>query len=346
MMRIRGALFFVVMLLALSARAWAGSNDGRLDIYWVDVEGGAATLLVTPQGESVLVDSGNPGRRDATRIFDVAAKVAGLTQIDHLVTTHYHRDHFGGAAMLDAVLPIRRVYDNGEFPAGRERPDKEYLDFQADERAVINPGDVLPLAAGPDGALPVSVRCLATRQEFCSPAADARKNSKPDSRFKPKDRDDTDNANSVVLLVTFGDFQFFDAGDLTWNVEYGLIHPFDLVGQVDVYQVTHHGLDQSNNNLLIESLAPAVAIMNNGVTKGCEPETFATLSGLSSLEAMYQMHKNLRDDGVKNNTSADQIANLEENCPANYIRLSVAADGESYTVSIPATGHERNFATK
>ena len=120
--------------------AVADATNGHLDIYWIDVEGGAATLIVTPQGESVLVDTGNPGRRDPQRIFDVAVKTAGLRRIDYLVTTHFHRDHFGGAATLATILPIGVVYDNGEFEGGLERPDKDYLSFAASQREVTEPG--------------------------------------------------------------------------------------------------------------------------------------------------------------------------------------------------------------
>src|SRR5262245_9110324 len=84
----------------------AGVSDHRLDVYWIDTEGGAATLIVTPAGESVLIDTGNPGGRDAGRIHKTATEVAGLEKIDHLVVTHLHTDHFGGAAELAALMPV------------------------------------------------------------------------------------------------------------------------------------------------------------------------------------------------------------------------------------------------
>lgn len=344
---------FWLLLIGLFCLGWgqasvsAGERDKRLDIYWIDVEGGAATLIVTPAGESILVDCGNPGPRDAGRVFDVAAKLAGLRRIDHLIVTHYHRDHFGGAATLAGLIPISRLYDNGEFPGGKERPDQDYLDFKVGERLVLRPGQELELRqAKGEGLPPCSLTCLGCRQEFIDAPPQARKIEQVESRFRPKDRDDSDNANSVVLLAKLGKFRFFDAGDLTWNVEQKLISPTDLVGEVDVYQVTHHGLDVSNNSLLVGALAPTVAIMNNGVTKGCQPETFATLKETKSIEAVYQMHRNLRPDGDVNNVAAEYIANAEENCQANYIHLSVASDGASYSVSIPANRHERTFEVK
>src|ERR1043165_4394519 len=131
---------FFALAAACTLSVFGGSNDGRLDVIWSDVEGGAATLIVTPAGESVLIDTGNPGGRDSGRIFECASKSAGLKQIDPLITTHYHRDHFGGAAELAKRMPIKMVHDNGEFKEGWERPSKEYLEFET-QRIVINPGD-------------------------------------------------------------------------------------------------------------------------------------------------------------------------------------------------------------
>lgn len=344
---ILAVLSAVVLSIDVSAaRCRAGSGDGQLDVYWIDVEGGAATLMVMPSGESLLVDSGNPGRRDAQRIFDVAAKVAGLKRIDHLVTTHYHRDHFGGAATLSGFIPIGSVYDNGEFAGGVERPDKEYLEFPAERRVVLNPGDELPLAPanGVDRLQP-RVRCLAARGQFVASETGTEPNDAVCAEFRPKDRDGSDNANSIVLLVSFGDFRLFDAGDLTWNMEQKLVCPSNLIGEVDVYQVTHHGLDASNNPLVARSLKPTVAVMNNGVTKGCEPETVATLRETPSIQAIYQVHRNLVP-GSKTNTADEFIANEAETCDGNYIQLSVHPDGGSYTLSIPATSHKRTYETK
>jgi beta-lactamase superfamily II metal-dependent hydrolase len=104
-----------VLVVACSAAFSAQSRSRTLDIYWIDVEGGAATLVVTPAGESMLVDTGyQTGGRDARRIF-AAAQKAGLTQLDHVVISHYHGDHVGGLAALSKMIPIGRVYSRGDM---------------------------------------------------------------------------------------------------------------------------------------------------------------------------------------------------------------------------------------
>jgi beta-lactamase superfamily II metal-dependent hydrolase len=336
-----------VLLLALAAPVWGGLADGRLDLYWIDVEGGAATLLVTPAGQTVLIDTGNPGRRDADRIVKVVTQVAGCTQIDHLVITHYHGDHYGGALTLVDLLPVRNLYDNGQFEGMPDHPGKAYFELKVGQRHVVQPGMRLPLRQASAAEAPrLSFTFLGGRQQFIDPPADAPDNTALCAQGRPKERDGSDNANSLVMLVEFGGWRFFDAGDLTWNQEARLVCPKNLVGQVDVYQVTHHGLDSSNNPLVLHSLLPRVAIMNNGATKGCMPEVFATLRQTPSLEAIYQLHRNLRPDGATCNVPDEYIANRERDCQGNHIELSVAADAASYTVRIPATGHQRTFTTR
>ncbi len=341
-LRTLSAVFLTQLIFA--AIAFAGAGDKRLDIYWVDVEGGAATLIVTPAGESILIDTGNPGRRDPDRIVQVAGKAAKLRQIDHLLVTHYHGDHYGGAATLATLMPIKNVYDNGDFEDMPNDPGKPYREFKCEKRIVLNPGDSIPLRKSDTS---VSMTCLGCRKLFVAPdTVGATKNDEILKLHKPKDRDGSDNANSLVMLLKFGDFEFFDGGDLTWNQELKLVHPFNLIGDVDVYQVTHHGLASSNNPVVLQSCNPRVAIMNNGVTKGCLPEVFANLKETESIEAIYQVHKNLRPDGVTNNVADDYIANHEKDCKGHYIKLSVDPKSKSYTVSIPGHRHEKTYKTK
>jgi beta-lactamase superfamily II metal-dependent hydrolase len=271
-----------------------------------------------------------------------AAEKAGLKQIDHLITTHYHTDHFGGAEMLATFIPIKNVYDNGEFDGLREKPDPSYRNFACDKRHVLSPGDEMTLKQT-EGASPLKLRCLAARQKFIAGDTAPANTDEGCAAFRPKDRDNSDNANSIVMILEFGGFRFFDAGDLTWNMEQQLICPKNLVGGVDVYQVTHHGLDVSNNPAVIRTLAPVVAVMNNGVKKGCMPETFKSLKSTKSIQAIYQMHKNLREDR-EHNTPDEFIANLEEKCMGESLKLSVTPDGKSYTLEV--RGNKKTFTTR
>lgn len=320
-----------------------------LDLYWVDVEGGAATLIVTPAGESILIDSGNPGGRDSKRITR-AAKEAGVDRIDHLLTTHFHVDHFGGAAEVAAALPVGTIYDNGipdknpdnpsDTSGSFQRSIQPYRDIKA-KRVVLKPGDLLPLKQAPGEKL--SVRCIGAMQKTVSNAAGGK--SVDCQNGKEKEKDTSDNANSLVLLLKYGQFDLFDGGDLTWNNEAKLVCPQNLIGTVDIYDVNHHGLDISNNPLLIHAIEPTVAIMGNGTTKGCGAETFATLKGTPSIQAIFQLHRNLRNDS-ENNAAPELIANEGKDCQANYVKVSVAENTKSYTISIPAKNLSRVFQSR
>jgi competence protein ComEC len=327
----------ITLALALCGSARAGTKDKKLDLYWIDTEGGAATLIVTPSGESVLIDAGNPGGRDPQRIHKVATEVAGLKQIDHLIVTHLHRDHYGGVAELAALMPVKTLYENGIETAPESEQKNEgipaFRTAKVGKRVVIKVGDKLPLAG-------VTMLVRGARKEF---AKGTRKNAACGDA-KPKAEDKSDNANSVVLSLEYKGWKFFDGGDLTWNMEEKLACPTTVVPEVDVYQSMHHGLDQSNNPVLVRALHPKVVVFNNGPKKGCMPEPFATVKALPDLEAIYQVHKNLVAPDA--NTTPDKIANLDEKCAGNYLKLSVDPDGKKYTVFNPSTKHEKTYTTK
>jgi len=320
-----------------------------LDIYFIDVEGGAATLIVAPSGESLLIDSGFPGERDAGRIARVALDVASLKQIDHYITTHWHQDHVGGIPKLSQLIPVKHFYDHG-LPATLPqdiRPESidAYKQTVQGKSVALKPGDLIKLESTPKNSATLKILVLAANGLVLGeqPGAPQIKVCGPNFAALPEDK--SDNANSVGILLSFGRFKFFDGGDLTWNVENRLACPRNLAGAVDVYQVDHHGVDNSNNPVLISALNPRVAIINSGPRKGGEARTFATLKGMKDLQAIYQLHRNLRTT-AKDNAPSDFVANDEEACHGEFIKLSVDANGKSYQVSIPSKQISRAYQTR
>ena len=349
------SLLPLLVVFAAILSAPAGRAAGTLDIYWIDSEGGGSTLIVTPEGESVLVDTGNPGGRDARRIHEVATKLAGLQRIDHCVITHFHVDHFGGLADLAALMPIGTLHDKGVpegSPDGRPQDARwammrrPYLDAQVGKRSTLSAGVEIALKQPADGTK-LTLRCLGANQKFIAAPAGAPPNPHAGT-VPPKQPDPSDNANSVVLVLEHGAFRFFDGGDLTWNAEEKLVSPHNLAGEVDLYQVNHHGLDSSSNPMLVRSLSPTVAVFNNGPRKGTSKSAMDALKTTPTVKAIYQVHENVREDR-ENNTSPDMIANhgdMAEGCAAHPVKCSVAAGGGSFTMRVPARGHERTYQTR
>jgi beta-lactamase superfamily II metal-dependent hydrolase len=335
-------LFALLSMLVLFSAAVSAKT---LDIYFIDVEGGAATLIVTPVGESILIDSGFPGERDAGRIARVARDVAKVKAIDHYVTTHWHRDHVGGIPQLVQLIPVKRYYDHGVPTALAQDILPELIDpykkTTDGKNQTLKAGDEIKLRNG--GAFPrLRLEIVAGSGVVKGEPAGSPQIRVCNADQRPAAEDKTDNANSLGFVLTFGGFRFFDGGDLTWNVENKLVCPRDLVGMVDVYQVDHHGSDSSNNPSLVNSLKPRVAIIDNGPRKGGEVNTLATLKAAPGIEAIYQLHRNLATT-ANNNTMSGYIANEDENCNGNYIRLSVDEAARSYTVSIDAKQISRKY---
>jgi beta-lactamase superfamily II metal-dependent hydrolase len=299
--------------IALAAVQTPGSKDLR--IYVVDVEGGNATLFVAPSGQSVLIDTGNTGAaaaRDADRIL-AAAKDAGIGQIDHLVTTHWHGDHFGAMAELASRIPIRHYVDHGPTvqpqPASSEFLDKTYPSLYAKAKHTIaKPGDRLPLTG-------VDWRIVTSGGQVIKSALPG--GGKPNpycGGFAPQDPDPTENAQSVGSIVTFGSFRVAHLGDLTWNKEFELMCPNNPIGTVDLFVVSHHGQPVSNAEVLVHAIQSRVAIMNNGTRKGGQPPAMKILFSAPRLEDLWQLHFS-QLSGQEHTVPGLFIANLVDDQP-------------------------------
>jgi beta-lactamase superfamily II metal-dependent hydrolase len=284
---------FALLFALAVAQAFpaAQTHAGKtLEIYVVDVEGGNATLFVSPSGGSLLIDSGNAGAgavRDAERIV-AAAKDAGLTQIDHLITTHWHGDHYGGMAELAARIPIRHFIDHGPNAQPAAATDeflhKTYPQIYAKgTRSVAIPGDRIPVAG-------LDVLVLTSAGQTIKKALPGAGAANPYcASFKPGENNGEDPM-SVGIRVTFGKFRTMHLGDLTKNKEFELMCPNNRIGAVEVLLGLHHGQDTSSAEVLVHAVRPRVAIINNGTRKGGQPEVMKTLHLSPGLEDIWQMH--------------------------------------------------------
>jgi len=302
-----------IALSALSLTAVLVAQRGTpakpLDIYVVDTEGGKAALWVSPSGQSLLIDSGNPGNRDLDRIM-AAIKDAGLKQIDFLVSTHYHGDHIGGLTELAKQIPIVHFIDHG--PSVEER--EQVQGFQAAyaelygkaKHTVVKPGDKIPIA-GLDWRIVSSAGNV-----LKTPLPGGGKPNPACAGVAPKDASPTDdNGQSVGSVITFGQFRAIDLGDLLWNKENDLMCPNNPIGTVDAYFVTHHGLDQSGSPALVFGLQPRVAIMQNGTRKGAGTEAMKTMRSSPGLEDIWQLHWSY-NAGLELNSAGVFIANIDD----------------------------------
>jgi competence protein ComEC len=308
-------LLIAFVLLAASA---SGQTQTRttLDIYVVDVEGGNATLFVAPSGESLLIDTGNGGAgavRDAERIV-AAVKDAGLQQIDHLVTTHYHGDHFGGMEEVAKRVPIRHFIDHGPNVQPAAAADtflqKVYPTLYAKgTHTVVKPGDRIAMKG-------LDVRVVSSAGQVAQTSLPGAGSRNPYcAGVKPLDPDPTENAQSVGSVITFGRFRTVHLGDLTWNKEMDLMCPTNRIGDADLFIVTHHGQPVSNNPALVHAIAPRVAIMNNGTRKGGQPDAMKVLFSSPGLEDLWQIHFSLLS-GQEYTVPGAFIANTVDEQPA------------------------------
>jgi competence protein ComEC len=326
--------------LALLLTASLGAQaDKPLEIRFVDVEGGQATLIVSPSGESLLVDTGYPGNngRDADRIA-AAVKQAGLTQLDYLVVTHYHADHAGGVPALAARVPIRTFVDHGPTVEQGDNPSalyNAYLETRAKGRHILaRPGGALPIKG-------VDVRIVSAAGDLIDKPLDgAGQANALCAAHTPKDPDPTENARSVGMMISFGRFRMLDLGDLTWNKEHGLACPNNLLGTVSVYLTTHHGLNQSGAPVLVHAVRPRVVVMNNGARKGGQPAAWRIIKDAPGLEDLWQVHYSVAG-AAEHNVAEAFIANLDETT-GHGLRISAQRDG-GFTVTNDRNGHTKTY---
>lgn len=327
----------VLSFLIFSSASFAAKT---LDIYVVDTEGGKAMLLISPSGESMLVDAGFPGynNRDAIRIQE-AAKAAGIDHFDFLVVTHYDLDHVNNVPATVAGIPAGAFIDHGDAVAHDPFTTKAvtaYIEATAkSKRIVVKPGDRIPFAG-------VDVLVVTSAGEKIKSPVEGGGLSNPScgsSQPQPKP-DPSENAQSVGLLYTFGKFRMLDLGDLTWNKELELMCPNNPIGTVDLFMVSHHGNDASNSPALIHALRPKVTIVNNGPRKIGAPVVLKTIQSSPGLQAAYQLHWS--ENAPADNPPDAFIANLKDSPDGKWIKISVDADGK-FAVTNARTGETRSF---
>ena len=332
----RGLALFLA-LATYMAPAIAQTPAKTLDIYYVDTEGGQATLFVSPTGQSVLVDTGNAGTRDPDRIVE-AARAAGVTRIDYLVVTHYHGDHIGGYLELASRLPIAHFVDHGPTV----QPEQVTPSRTAYEAAkakgpytIVKPGDVVPVTGITWTIVSAAGQTLKANLPGAPGAGQANALC---AEFAPKDiQVDLENAMSTGSVITYGRFRTVDLGDLLWNVEGDLMCPTNRIGTVDLYLTTHHGVDWSNAKQVVHALRPRVAIMNNGTRKGGQLETYQTLESSPGLEDLWQLHWSY-NGLLEHNPPARYIANIDDNAQLAALIANPPAPNTSAVGAPPVPG--------
>jgi beta-lactamase superfamily II metal-dependent hydrolase len=315
-----------------------------LDMYVIDVEGGKALLLVSPSGQSMLIDAGYPANepgnngRDSSRIVE-ACRAAGVKRIDYMVVSHFDGDHVGGVPALVERMPVVTFVDHGE----NVQKDKMTMGWVTDYMAlvakgkhlVVKPGDRIPIKGFDAQVVMAAGKAITEPLKGAgqpNPACDTtpRKTWGPNARGVVDNHDTNENSQAIVLLVTYGKFRMLDPADLTWNKDRDLMCPVNRVGTVDLYMVANHGVDNANSPVMVHALRPRVAIADNAARKG-GPAVFQIIESSPGLEDYWQLHY-LRAGGEKANVSPDFIANVEDSPDGKWIKVSAERDG-AFTVT-------------
>lgn len=317
--------------------------SGKLRIYFVDVEGGQATLFITPAGKSLLIDTGWPGNnyRDADRIV-AAAKSAGLSRIDSVLITHFHEDHVGGVPQLVERIPVgtffvhgpNREQDHGATEEGYAAFQKVLATTKAKE-IVAKPGDRLPMEG-------LDVTVISSDGKLIQkPLPGAGQPNPYCGQTEKRPADQTENAYSLGVLIRLGRLKILDLGDLTWDKERELMCPENRLGRVDLLVVSHHGWFHSSSPALVDAIHPIVAIMDNGEKKGGSTAVLDTVKHAPGLETLWQLHYS-DEGGSAHNTAPEYIANLEGSDAGHDIEVTASRDGD-FTVRNGRTGLEKHY---
>lgn len=320
-----------------------------LEIYMIDVEGGKSTLVVSSSGESMLIDTGNIGEgaeRDAGRIMAAIAD-AGLSRIDHLVTTHWHRDHMGAMAMVAERIPVRNFIDHGPSVQS-DKPIDTFLRwtyprlYGRSTHTEVHAGDTIPMAG-------LDVRVVTSAgATIQTPLPGAGGPNPLCVGLRQPDVDKTENGQSIGLDITFGRFRLLDLADVTKHQEFDLMCPQNRIGTVDLFMVSHHGQGSSDSRVLVHSLAARVAIMNNGIRKGGQPQVMDMLHSAPGLHDLWQLHvSKLSGDAYAAPEQfianfADTAHESTHNGPAYWIEVSARQDG-SFVVTNSRNGFSKSY---
>jgi competence protein ComEC len=325
-----------VLLLAATASA----RD--LEIYFIDVEGGQSTLIVTPAGKSVLVDAGYGGARgprDSDRILAVLHE-AGVDRINYMLVTHFHPDHLGGLPAVAERVPIDMFIDYGE-PMGTDRMAlgvfRAYEPIRA-TRPHLHPnaGDFLPLED-------VEVQILSEGGTLIQkPLPGAGQHNPACEMVEDYVDDGTENFRSIGFRLRLGAFRFVDLGDLSGNTLTSLACPVDLLGPASVYLVAHHGNYDSNVPALLAALRPQASILNNGPIKGGVRDSLATLLAQPDMD-LWQLHESRNRDAQ--NAPDEFIANVDDGATSYWLKLTAKDDG-SFELLNPRTGFVKRYAAR
>ena len=351
----KSGVLILCVIACLSTAVARSAAAGSLRIYFIDVEGGQSTLLVTPQGESLLIDTGWAGNgapgakagdpaqsRDANRIL-AAAHDAGIRQIDYALITHFHGDHDGGVVELSQLLPIRHFIDHGGFAVGAH-VDADAEAAYAAYRAVRDKAD--HIEPKPGNRLPLKeidatiVSAAASTIDKPLPGGGELNSACARSALPPGDA--VENPRSTGLVVAFGRFRFLDVGDLTGEPLFKLACPTNMIGPVDVYLVAHHGGADASDPATFAAFKPRVAIMNNGLKKGGSRAVYEELHRVKGLEDVWQVHRS--EAAGDQNFASDRIANLDEST-AHWIKLTASDDG-SFRVLNGRTGLDKTYSRR